>query len=299
MQNHDDAPNIPPAIALATPFAIGLKPIDGQPWLVMDEDVEPFRAEKLTLYDTAFHDVNMGRSDTLAAQEEVARLIRDALHLIPASPWKFETYGTATKDGEVRIEANPSHPISAAALLVPDDLLLMRREEDGWRLVAGSLAFPSSWRFKDKFDKTMERIHEPVPIDDRMHSRITRIFDMLRADTPLWRTNWSLDPHYNLREEKGETHTSEKGLPPGGEAYLRTELQTLHKLPESGDILFTVRTKLRQLERLKDNATGRQNLALLCRQFRDMSDEQRRYKGLTADAAQLIGWLKEQVGETA
>ena len=293
----DNTPDIPPKIALATPFAIGLKPIDGAPWLVLDEDTKLFRAEKRKLYECCFNDVNMAREDTLDAQVEVAEFIQTALERIPANQWKFDGNSATHRDTGERVEENPHHPVSAAALLVPDDLLIMRRHNDGWRLVAGSLAFPSSWRFRDKFDKTMDRIHQPVPLTDQMHTRITRIFDMLRADAPLRRTNWSLDPHYNLREEKAEDHETDKGLPAGGEANLRTELQTLHRLPKSGDMLFTVRTKLRQLKRLRDDKAGRDNLALLYRQFRDMSDDQRRYKGLTADAAQLIGWLKEQVGE--
>jgi len=250
------SPNIPPAIALATPFAIGLKPIDDAPWLVMDEDVEPFRAEKRVLYEQCFTEVNMGREDTIEAQQEASNLVRNALHQIPANPWKLVANTATHRTSGEQIDTNTDHPLSSAALLIPDDLLLMRRCDDGWRLVAGSLAFPSSWRFADKFDKSMERIHAPVPIDNRMHARITRIFDMLRVEAPLWRTNWSLDPHYNLREEKKEDHATVKGLPPGGEAYLRTELQTLHKLPKSGDLLFTVRTKLRQLESLKGDGAG-------------------------------------------
>ncbi|MEN0041751.1 MAG: DUF3445 domain-containing protein [Pseudomonadota bacterium] len=295
----DNAPDIPPAIALATPFTIGLKPIDTAPWLVMDEDVDPFRAEKRALYAACFDEVNMAHTDTLDAQIEAFQLVREALKRTPASPWQFNGNFAVHRNTGERIEFDGQHPIATAALLIPDDVLLMRRLDDGWRLVAGSLAFPSSWTLREKFDKTMERIHRPVPIDDRMHQRITRIFDMLRAEAPLWRTNWSLDPHYNLREEKSESDDADKGLPPGGQAFLRTELQTLHKLPVSGDILFTVRTKLQQLELLSRTHKGRANLALLYEQFKAMDGDQRSYKGLTKDAQQLIVWLQKHVREAA
>ena len=39
----------------------------------------------------------------------------------------------------------------------------MRRGEDGWRLAAGSLCFPSSWSLDEKFGRPLQEIHAPVP----------------------------------------------------------------------------------------------------------------------------------------
>ncbi|TIU52784.1 MAG: DUF3445 domain-containing protein, partial [Mesorhizobium sp.] len=54
-------------------------------------------------------------------------------------------------------------PLVQASLLVQEDLILMRRDESGWRLAAGSLCFPSSWSLLEKFGKPLQQIHAPVP----------------------------------------------------------------------------------------------------------------------------------------
>ncbi len=48
-------------------------------------------------------------------------------------------------------------PLLQAAKLVQDDLLILSRTEPGWRLVAASLSFPSSWVLAGKNRKSARR----------------------------------------------------------------------------------------------------------------------------------------------
>ena len=60
--------------------------------------------------------------------------------------------------------------------------MLMRRGEDGWRLAAASLCFPSSWSLEEKFGRPLQDIHTPVPgfgRGTRTADIIHRIFDNL------------------------------------------------------------------------------------------------------------------------
>ena len=77
------------------------------------------------------------------------------------------------------------------------------------------------------------------------------------------------------------------------DCFFRTEFQTLHKLPLSGDILFTVRTKSRPMTALDNDATGRNKLATLHRQYLAMNDAERDYKGINHNADGLLNWLEE------
>ncbi|TIL96884.1 MAG: DUF3445 domain-containing protein, partial [Mesorhizobium sp.] len=52
----------------------------------------------------------------------------------------IEVVGAASRLPAALAEA----PLARASLLVQEDLILMRRGDSGWRLVAGSLCFPSS-----------------------------------------------------------------------------------------------------------------------------------------------------------
>ncbi|TIO94692.1 MAG: DUF3445 domain-containing protein, partial [Mesorhizobium sp.] len=81
-----------------------------------------------------------------------------------------------------------------ASLLVQEDLIIMRRGDNGWRLAAGSLCFPSSWSLQEKFGKPLQQIHAPVPgfgPGTRPADLINRMFDGLQGQA-VERFNWSI-----------------------------------------------------------------------------------------------------------
>lgn len=82
-----------------------------------------------------------------------------------------------------RVGSEDHPPLLAASLLVQEDLALMRRGEDGWRLAAASLCFPSPWSLAGKFGRPVDEIHGPVPgfgPGSRPAGPIARMFDNLR-----------------------------------------------------------------------------------------------------------------------
>src|SRR5690606_21475830 len=87
---------------------------------------------------------------TREAQQEVADLV--AAHMAA----HFPQIGMPAPD-----PADP--PLKTASLMVQEDLVLMRKGDDGWRLAAASLCFPSSWSLAEKFGRPLTAIHEPVP----------------------------------------------------------------------------------------------------------------------------------------
>lgn len=281
----------------AEPFSIGLRPLDLQDFLQIDDDLLPFRRAKQDLYQQKINEICKAEPDTLNSQREIETLIQDNLKQFHPALYDFGDGGAVCRQTGERIEQTPAMPIAGAALLIPDDLIIMRRSALGWRLVGAALAFPSSWDLAEKFSLPLEGVHGPVPMSDKMSDRINRIFDNLRPDTPLWRANWALDGNGELRHERREKHGKDAHKKLSGDVHYRTEFQTLHKLPQSNDILFSIRIKTRPITSLLDVDDGPRKLAILHRQYLEMSDEERDYKGINHNADELLNWLAENGSE--
>ena len=278
---------------LYAPFTISLKPLGDKNFLQIDGDFLPFRKLKQDYYSRIHDEVCQAEPDTVEAQQEVERLVVESLKSGFPHLYEFtDTHAICRQTGE-QFEFNRDMPISSAALIIPDDLILMRRDESGWRLVAGSMAFPASWNLQEKFSRSLEAVHGPVPMSDRMSQRINRIFDALQPTIPVWRTNWSLDEVADLRQPSLESDPRKKGEKLSSNVYFRTEFQTLHKLPVSQDILFTIRTKSTPVTRLANDELGRSKLTKMHRQYQEMSDAERDYKGINHNADGLLAWLEQ------
>ncbi|MET0607103.1 MAG: DUF3445 domain-containing protein, partial [Beijerinckiaceae bacterium] len=174
--------------------------------------------------------------------------------------------------------------------LVQDDLCLMRNCIDGWRLVAASLCFPSSWSLQEKFDRPMDAIHEAVPgFSGQMATRIARIFDHLKPGAPVWRLNWSIydDGALHHPETKSVRRWAGEDGSLGEQAFVRVERQTLAKLPISGDILFTIRVYTDPVTAFAMHPRGRDLAKGLRSQLLALDQAQLKYKNLLADRDRL------------
>ena len=195
-------------------------------------------------------------------------------------------------------------PLRTASLLVQEDLVLMRRGDDGWRLAAASLCFPSSWSLKEKFGRPLQDIHTPVPgfgRDTRTADIIHRIFDNLAVELPVERLNWSLQAGADLyqplsniaRVDRAQTRPSRfPEADVAANAFIRVERQTLRKLPKSGDILFTIRIHLDPMQVLERHADRAVLAASFAAQLTALDAAQLDYKGLAPDRDRLVARLQ-------
>ena len=146
------------------------------------------------------------------------------------------------------LNTNRMHPLDLAARLVQEDLLIMlppNKKQKGWWLAAGSLAFPSRWNLKDKFRKTMDAIHAPVPFyKDELKTPTNKFFDKMPCDEIFARRNWSLHDTPSLRQNETKpfiVKSSINSRNAGERLWLRVERQTIRKIKKTGAILFTIR----------------------------------------------------------
>lgn len=228
---------------LEPPRLPGLRPLAAGDWLVIDADYAAQMAQRRALLDT--------RGDELVAAPPGARAA--AVELLDTALAALDRMDGFGRDGAVwrtpddaRVVVDRNRPLQTLGRLVAEDFCLLSAGADGrHRLDAAVLCFPSSWRLADKLGRPLDAIHAPVPdYDGALAERVERVLSRLRVDRPVWRCNWLIHASPALY------------LPPGSAAdlcggyYLRTERQTLSRLPASGAVVFTIKTSLCRLDAL-------------------------------------------------
>jgi dimethylamine monooxygenase subunit A len=278
----------------AKPFTIGLSQLDLATWIDVDGNRETYLAEKRRLYAKETANVLVAEPGTEAAQREVRDML--AAHFAQYFPEIAKE-----EERELRFLGDDGKRIAVianAGLLVQEDLVLMRKSDEGWRLVAASLCFPSAWNLHEKFGKPLHAIHGPVPgfgKDTRNDGMITRMFDNLQVDRPVLRWNWSVYSEAKLYHPAAN-NSEAKRFGEGsleGRVVLRLERQTLRKLPVSGDILFTIRIYLDPVEVLLTHADGARLALAIDAQLTALSPEEILYKGLIGERDRLSARLHE------
>ncbi|HEX2851010.1 MAG TPA: DUF3445 domain-containing protein, partial [Acidimicrobiales bacterium] len=147
------------------------------------------------------------------------------------------------------IEPPPSHssaasvgPLEAAARHVAEDLCILVPGASGWVLAAGIVCFPSMWRLPDKVGMPMTAVHGPVPAyAGELAARVDRFLDRLTPDRPAWRRNWFVHDRPELFLPPAPASRPAPVAVPDG-LWVRSERQTLIRLPDAEAILFTIRT---------------------------------------------------------
>jgi len=291
-------------------FQIGLKQLDLRNWIEIDQTFDFQLAEKRRIFADHLDRIFVAEIGTEDAQAEVLALLME--HLPERFPERYQRDAEALivvghpELNNLPVGALP--PLHKASLLVQEDLILMRRGEDGWRLAAGSLCFPSSWVLTEKFGKQMSRIHEPVPgfgPGTRNAGLIDRMFDKLQVVQPVERFNWSIQSGNALYHPLSNVERIDRAtgrpirfpdIEAATRAFIRVERQTLRKLPKSGDILFTIRIYLDPMALLKSRSDRASMAASFAEQLLALDADQLDYKGLTADRDRLVEALRS-IGE--
>ena len=283
-------------------FSIGLKPLDLSDWIEPDEHLAVHLAEKRRLDADPAASTFRAESGTCAAQQEVLDLLLD--HLVTHFGGLYERRPggrvCALATGDVfAIDDWKEAPLALAGRLVQEDLCLLRRGAGGWRLAAASVSFPSHWALAEKFGQGLSQIHDGVPgYAGQMSRRISRIFDHLSTDGPVYRFNWSLHDEPTLHLPGATQAPRFTGLDAtdiAASVFFRVEKQTLRKLPESGDILFTIKTYVDPFHALLEIEEADAKLAALIDAIEAMTPEQLDYKGLRMVRDDVVSALRTEL----
>jgi dimethylamine monooxygenase subunit A len=158
------------------------------------------------------------------------------------------------------------HPLARAGGRVQEDLCLMVHHDDAWRLEGAVLCFPSLWRLSEKLGLPTALVHAPVPYyAEELSQKVDTLFERFPAGKVVWRRNVSVWPALVLW---APCHTLDPSLyadalprdevPP---LWIRSERQTLRRLPDSGAILFTIRVQTVPIAVLAERTDRARDLA--------------------------------------
>ncbi len=290
----------PYASGTTKPFSIGLSALDPRRWIEPDEDLGRYLDEKKRLEVEHYHDIFRAASESLDAQRECLDLL--VQHLLESHGDRYSRSGDRmTMAGHsVDLEDETRPPLLRAGSLIEDDLVILRKKDKGWTIIAAHLAFPSSWSLADKFMRPMAEVHGHVPGFEggtRNDTIINRVFDNLQPDLPAERFNWSINWRYALYHPvsiRPATDPASTGLDPRS-AFVRVERQTLRKLPQTGDLVFTIRIYLDPVAAFERHPDGRRMAEGLAAQLEGMTDAQIDYKGLAEKRNALVQCLRAGV----
>ena len=266
---------------------LGLRARSEAEWLPSDDIFgnDLTRAEQIALKARLLakhhQDVFSAMPNTMTAGDEVLAMVRQHLKT-------HHNACMATSDSGV-------HPLDMAARLIPEDLLLLAPFQDvavndtdatKWHLVAASLCFPAHWVLAEKMGKPLAAIHDPVPhYDERLAAPVDRFFNKMTVGPISSRMNWSLQIGKDLFTPHRAARKAVSGDIDNDELCLRLENQTLRKLPQTGLVLFTIRTHIEPVSRWNHIPNAIDDLAQM---LKDMSVQAQSYKGASLYEDALI-----------
>ena len=163
------------------------------------------------------------------------------------------------------------HPLAVAGTLLPDDLCLMIPRDDDWWFDGASLCFPSIWRLSDKFGQATTDVHGTVAhYREMLAQKVDRYFAGMPVDRVVRRRNLSVKPWPLLHVPTTKPDQPVGQLIPaadGAPFWLRTERQTLRRLPRTGAILFSIKVQIAPASVLLQRRDIAGQLAAMYRSF--------------------------------
>ena len=217
----------------------GVAPLDPADWLLVDDAFAGQMAERDRLLAE--------RREAVLALDEAARpaageLLDTVLGVLSArSDYRVEG-DRVTRPDEVEVALRRDDPMGTLGRLVQEDLCLLEKRGDEHVLTGAVLCFPASWTLAEKFNRPLIRIHVPVAsYDDDMARRVQRLFDGIRPGRPMWRFNalWYADPTLHQPRLEGNRRQERHAV---SADFLRSERQSLWRLPQSGAVVFSIHT---------------------------------------------------------
>ncbi len=276
-------------------LSMGIISLNLDEWLEPDEYYYRELLEKEALLANQNYEVFQSKKGSQLAQQEVLDLIIDYMNTFHSELVRIDG-DKIFIDGIKRNFSRKEFaeiPLNLAGRLVQEDLCLMAPGDTGYTLEAASLCFPSRWRLIDKIGKRMVDIHSPVPdYEDKLARPVDRFFDKLDINKPVWRVNWSLtddpDLYQPIRKTSTDYSRSINSKNAGDLIFLRCERQTLRRLPNTGWILFSIKTYVDKVSAL---AVQPEALVDLAHSVKNMSADMQQYKNIAPYRKQLLEYL--------
>lgn len=174
--------------------------------------------------------------------------------------------------------------IRMLARTTQEDFLILMLDDDGdeYILKSGSFAFPFGFNPAEKVNLPLKQIHTPVPFyKEKIESSMDKFFKRVKVGYWVQRNNWGLQSHGELFSP-GDEHVDGDGKFPAGHGtpdeeivplkadevdfsniFLRTERQSLFRLPKTKAMLFTIKTYMTSIEQIRETESEENSMNLI------------------------------------
>ncbi|MEO9329554.1 DUF3445 domain-containing protein [Gordonia aurantiaca] len=202
--------------------------------------------------------------------------------------WRNDLLGIEQRFRYADASTLPDEPLRFIASQVQEDIALLDQRNDQLFVDAGVVTFAADWSFGFDVGMSFLEIHGPVP-RIRKEGVITRAHEFLKRlqpHQPYRRTNWTLtidrrlDVSTEIYHEWGPDREAIQRVDDdefGRRVHLRVEVQHLIRLPDSGAIMFLIRTYMLPLEQLATVEPWRRRAAEV---FAELPADMAEYKGI-------------------
>ncbi|MCY4335475.1 MAG: DUF3445 domain-containing protein [Litoreibacter sp.] len=210
----------------------GVQPLDMNDWLQFDDAFEAQRIERARLLYDRQEDVLQCLETARDAEEELAAFVSNRLSQLGRAP----------------LDLQERDPLLRIATGVVEDMCILQKQGEEHVLTSALLCFPANWRLSEKLGRPLAMIHAPVDAyTSDIARRVQRLFDAVQVGRPLWRANALRYATPNLFQP--DRHVAQSDVP-DGEGYLRSERQSILRLPETGAVVFSIHTRLVKMTNL-------------------------------------------------
>ena len=271
------------------PFRLnmGLRSLEASAWLEDGDDLNSQILERIELSKSARDVIYQELPGYRVAISELVEKVAANLQEFHGSNYSLDgsTFTHLTSGAAADLQASDS--LLQIATIIAEDLVVLAREDNEWKIVAGAVLFPSRWKLSEKIGKGMDAVHAPVPgYGAALAPYMTATFDKITADRPVWRKNWSLHSTADLHQP---TSIHEPARP--ADYWWRTERQTLTRSSQGEFLFFTIRNRAEPLAWIQNEP---ESAALFAETLASFSLETIEYKGLNRDHQEIINYLRNQ-----
>lgn len=220
----------------------GIQPVSMDNWLLYDDAF----AAQMQRREALLHD---RRPEVLALDPGAEPAAQELLELVLHHAYPGHTDRVTRPDGQ-RVRIDRGRPMDTLCKLVQEDFCILQKHGDEHVLTGAVLCFPASWLLSEKFMRPLADIHVPVAsYDANIARRVQRLFDGIQPGRPLWRFNalWYEDAELH---QPRSANARREFKEPQEARYLRSERQTLLRLPKTRAVVFSIHTYVLAAERL-------------------------------------------------
>ena len=269
------------------PFRLnmGLRSLEPQFWLEAGNDLAAQIPERIELASSVPDVVYQELPGYEGAVQELIGRIIENLKEFHDRDYSFTSNTVRHIPTDTLVSLTCEDVLLQISTIIGEDLVVLSREDEEWKIVAGAVLFPSRWKLSEKIGKGMDAVHAPVPgYESALAPYMTATFDKIGVGRPVWRKNWSLHSTEDLHQP---TSIHEQVRPE--DYWWRTERQTLTRSQEGEFLYFTIRNRAEPLVWIKENA---QSALEFSKTLESFSPETIEYKGLQSDHQVIIDYLR-------